>query len=256
MEDSDVSDTSGQTTEIAFTQWHEKMCLAHPMSIFWSRILDFELTLLSFVRSLRTSDFELYKEALAQLIPWFFALDHVHYSRWLSVHVRDMTTLSQRCPDVYDLQFMLGAFTSNVTGNRFSSIGLDQAHEHLNAQVKGDGGAIGLTENPGTLRRWMVAGPQLSTIIAEFVERFGLDDGGEADGQHHEQSHSYQKSYFEDVCSLVSTFEELWNPFLDRSNDLVTMDTREILPEAVVETVGKIHLREQNSTKHSLRRDC
>jgi len=105
--------------------------------------------------------------------------------------------------------------------------------------VKGDGGAIGLTENPGTLRRWMVAGPQLSTIIAEFVERFGLDDGGEADGQHHEQSHSYQKSYFEDVCSLVSTFEELWNPFLDRSNDLVTMDTREIFPEAVVETVGK-----------------
>jgi len=33
-----------------------------------------------------------------------------------------------------------------------------------------------LTENPGALRRWMVAGPQLSTIIAEFEERFGLDD--------------------------------------------------------------------------------
>ena len=37
MEDSDVSDSSGQTTEIAFTQCHKKMCLAHPMSNFWSR---------------------------------------------------------------------------------------------------------------------------------------------------------------------------------------------------------------------------
>jgi len=54
------------------------------------------------------------------------------------------------CPDVYD-QFVLGAFTSNLTG-MFSSIWLDQAHEHLNAQVKSDGGAIGLTENPGALR--------------------------------------------------------------------------------------------------------
>ena len=151
-----------------------------------------------------------------------------------------MTTRSQHCPDVYDY-FMLGAFASNVTQNRFSSAGLDQAHEHLNAQVKGDGGALGLTEKPGALRRWMVAGSQLSTIIAE--ERFGLNDGHEADGQHHEQSHSYQKSFFEDFYSFVAIFEELRNRFLDHSNDLVTTDTQEILPETVVETVGKIHLR-------------
>ena len=88
-----------------------------------------------------------------------------------------------------------------------------------------------------------MAGPQLSAIIAEFEERFGLDDVGEADGQHHEQSHNYQKSFFQDVCSFVATFKELGNLFLDRSNDLVTMDTQEILPDLVVQTVGKIHLR-------------
>ena len=87
--------------------------------------------------------------------------------------------------------------------------------------MKGAGGAIGLTEKPGALRGWMVAGPQLSTIIAKFEERFGLDDGREADGQHHEQSHSCQKFFFEDVYSLVVTFEELRNRFLDHSNDLV-----------------------------------
>lgn len=106
-----------------------------------------------------------------------------------------MTTLKQRCPDVYN-HFMHGAFTSNKTGHAFSSIGLDQAHEHLNAQVKGDGGAIGLTEDPGALRRWMIAGPQLSAVIAGFEERNGLDEGNDADDRHHEQTHSHQKSFF------------------------------------------------------------
>jgi len=59
-----------------------------------------------------------------------------------------------------------------------------------------------------------------STIIAEFEERFGLDDGGEADGQHHEQSHSYHKSFLEDVYSVVAIFEELGNRFRDHSTDL------------------------------------
>ena len=30
------------------------------------------------------------------------------------------------------------------------------------------GGAVGLTENPAALRRWMVAGPELSIMIEEF----------------------------------------------------------------------------------------
>ena len=69
---------------------------------------------------------------------------------------------------------MRGAFTSNTAGRCFSAIGFGQAHEHLDAPVKGDGGAISLTKNNGALRRWMVAGPQLSSIIAEFEEQFDL----------------------------------------------------------------------------------
>ena len=36
----------------------------------------------------------------------------------------------------------------------FSGIAIDQAHEQNNASVKGDGGAVGLTENLAALRRW------------------------------------------------------------------------------------------------------
>lgn len=55
------------------------------------------------------------------------------------------------------------------------------------------------------------------------------------------QTHSSQKSFFEDVCGLVSTLEELGNPFLDRSKDLLTLHTQEIMPMTVVETIPQIH---------------
>lgn len=50
----------------------------------------------------------------------------------------------------------------------FSSVALDQAHEQVNAVVKGEGGAVGLTENPSALRRWMIAGPEVARMVQEF----------------------------------------------------------------------------------------
>ena len=141
-------------------------CVIHILC-FTTAVLEhgfkFELSLLSFIRAIRTSNLHLYVESLTTLVPWFFALDHVHYARWLSVHIRDMRNLSLMCPDVYE-HFKHGSFNSNTTRNSFSSIGLDQGHEHRNARGKGDGRTIGLTENPGALQRLMVAGPQISAI--------------------------------------------------------------------------------------------
>ena len=44
---------------------------------------------------------------------------------------------------------------------------IDQAHKQNNATVKSDGGAVGLTQNPEALRRWMVAGPEVARMTAE-----------------------------------------------------------------------------------------
>ena len=56
------------------------------------------------------------------------------------------------------------------TANAFPSIPLDQAHEQNNEFIKGEGGVIGITENPNALLRWMVAGPDLARMVAE-IER-------------------------------------------------------------------------------------
>ena len=54
----------------------------------------------------------------------------------------------------------------------FSVISIDQCHEQMNTLVKGEGGAVGLTEDPQALERWLVAGPEISQLILEFEYSF------------------------------------------------------------------------------------
>ena len=105
-------------------------------------------------------------KTLGKLAPWLFDMDRTRYSRWVSVHIRDMTRLKDTHPSVYR-QFAQGHFTVQKTGHTFSSMALDQNHEQLD---EGDGGAVGFTENPVALLRWMVAGPEIARLVNEFDE--------------------------------------------------------------------------------------
>lgn len=100
------------------------------------------------------------------LIRYFFALDHMSYLRLLPIHLRDLKRHIQR--------HMQSSFFDRKTERRFSSIAIDEAHEQNNAIVKGDGGAIGPTENPTTLRRWMIVGPEISRLVDEFTTASGI----------------------------------------------------------------------------------
>ena len=75
-----------------------------------------------------------------------------------------MASLENVHPDVFR-QFSSGNFVVHKTDRPFSAIGVDHAHEQANALVKGDGGAIGITEDPSALRRWMLAGPEVARVI-------------------------------------------------------------------------------------------
>ncbi len=109
---------------------------------------------------------------------------------------------------------------------------LDQCHEQNNATVKESGGAIGLLTNPSALRRWMVAGPEIARMVSEFEEK------PEATQHlHHEQHRRVQETFLKEVKSLVAVFENMGNPFLDNSKDLMVLDTRDIMDPSVGETV-------------------
>ena len=78
-----------------------------------------------------------------------------------------MNALEVLHPDV-NKEFHSGEFTIKKTSREFSGLAIDKAHEQNNAVVKGDGGAVGLTESPSALKRWMLCGPEMARLISKF----------------------------------------------------------------------------------------
>ena len=195
-----------------------------PQFQFWHTSLQLELLLLVFLKSLRRADFGMYVDAVWKMLPWFFALNHPNYARWLITHVRDMRALGDQAPSVAQT-FNQGLFAVSKTLRRFSAIAIDQAHEQNNAMVKGDGGAVGLTENPNALHRWMLSGPEMARLVNEF-EACVAPEACHNASYHHEAQKSFQVAFRQDVKSLVQVYEYFGNPFDKESADLVVLDSK------------------------------
>ncbi len=125
------------------------------------------------------------------------------------------------------------------TTRAFSAIAIDQAHEQNNASVKGDGGAVGLTENPAALRRWMVSGPEMARLILEFQTTAEMRTKT-TELKHHEETKNVQLAFARDVKALTSVIKEMGNPFCDDSKDLLVLDNRDLADPAIITTVRQI----------------
>ena len=149
-----------------------------------------------------------------------------------------MIHLAETCPSVEQM-FKQGCFVVRKTQRLFYGLSIDHAHEQNNKQVKGDGGAVGLTESSIQLLRWMMSGPEVSRVIADFELAQGVirnNQKNDPDSLHHEQVHSVQKTFQTQVKALVEVLETMGNPFVETSSDILVLDTKEIANE-VVETV-------------------
>ena len=119
----------------------------------------------------------------------------------------------------------------------FTAIAIDHAHEQTNAVVKGDGGAIGLTQNPRALLRWIVAEPEIARTIDGFETECMDNHTGSDNGRHHEHTMAVQVTFASEVQALVEVIEDIGNPFMEESGDLLVLDTRDTADPAVVTTV-------------------
>ena len=228
--------TAGPKDEQSAKEWRDTMLKKSSTFMFWDQIMKYEALILIFVRAHREKNFTLYVKVLEELTPLFFALDHVNYSRWMPVHIRDMKSLPATVKKEFDEH---SHWVLSKTSNTFSSMPFDQAHEQENKIVKGAGGAIGLLENPAALRRWMFSGPEMARMLKEVEDEYFTGDDMEnpKNFQHHEQGLSLQKSFQKQVNALSATIRQMGNPFLDEFDDLVTLDSRKCTDTAVVTTV-------------------
>ena len=142
--------------------------------MFWSLICDMEMLKLRSVRSIRSRNFKLLVESLEKMLPLFFALGHLNYARWLSVHLNLESLFSTN--SIY-AAFLERNFVVTKTLRNFSFIPIDHGHEQNNKLVKGDGGTIGLRESTSELTRWMICGPEIVRIGNELKRRCLVVEG-------------------------------------------------------------------------------
>ena len=223
----------------SYEDWCTRQKEKCPQFKYWHTVMEMQLLLLIFVRSLREGNFQMYLASLSAIVPWFFALDHTHYCRWLPVHIRDMSTLEARLPDVAE-QFSQRKFVVCKSSRPFSAISIDHAHEQNNAIVKGIGGATDLMLNPKAMLRWTVAGPEIARAITEFGTNCLPSRKREVQQKHHEHTLSSQTSYARDVNALVTTFETMGNPFTEETTEVLVLDTRDVADPKVSESITKI----------------
>ena len=219
-----------------YEAWIKEQSELCPQFKYWATVLDLEILLLQFVKATREGNFQVYLQVLGKVLPWFFAMNLSNYSRWLPVHVRDLLRLEKTHPTLFTEFSAHGKFVVQKSQHRFSMMSLDQNHEQENEMIKGDGGAVGLTECPTALRRWMIAGPEIARLVREFECSFGVQCSTK-NITHHEQTPSVQKNFAKDVKSMSAALKEFGNPFMENSKDLIVVDTKEIEPECVIESI-------------------
>ena len=102
----------------SFDMWDQRFQTL-PQFKFWSTIIELELLMSRFLRSLREGDFALYVQAGDKLCGWFHTMDHTNYARWLPIHVRDMVELAEKHPQVH-AEFQKGNFVVQKSARKFS----------------------------------------------------------------------------------------------------------------------------------------
>jgi hypothetical protein len=127
-------------------------------------------------------------------------MDHPNYSRCLSVHVKYLVELETTAPSIYR-RFLTGDFAICKTHRPFSTIEIDQAHGQNSTIVKGDGGAVVLTEDNDALCRWNIVDPLLSEHINEFEVDLNKNSAP-VNPKQHEQYRSFQTMCLKKVQSV------------------------------------------------------
>ena len=137
--------------------------------MFWFTLVEPETLLMIYVQSIRESNFKLFVSHLHNIIPWMFALDQIHYTRWLTVHIEKILSLEVKNRNIWKFYQLI--FSDWQIKKNFSKLAIDQIHEKNDKLVKVDRDIIGIFENEATLLTWDVARP-ITIYIMKTADLF------------------------------------------------------------------------------------
>ena len=148
-------------------------------------------------------------------------MDRTSYSRWLSVHIKDLVEIPHHHEDVYQ-EFLKGNFVVQKTNRKFSSMGLDQAHEQNNNIIKST--SNGIQTDLTTLMTFV--GPEIAMLLDQY------ESSDVSVMPHHEDSNAHECTFSKDVYLLQKRIAECCNPFSTEVETLIRLKSGAELDDA------------------------
>ena len=235
-----------------FDSFKERMSRENDNFFYWNFILELEMNILSLVRAVRERDFPRYKSMLTIVTQYFFALDHHHYSRWTPVQLMDFALLEKDHPATY--KEIAAFFTITKSSRVNSAIGIDQALEQFNCDVKDVNGGLAFLSNAKKecLLKWGCYAPRLRAIVDDLERVCDPKRSPEVTRKHHEDYAAFQKRFFHECCRVKTTMVHIVNPFAWKDKLLCYLDSGTVIPLAEdldkavrsITSLGKQQMRE------------
>jgi hypothetical protein len=98
----------------------------------------------------------------------------------------------------------------------------------------------------------MVACPEVSFLVGQYETLCGVKDANE-EVQHHEQNEHAQKTFVERVQKLYSVMKEMGNPFMEKTGELLTLDTKSVAHPSTAALVSGHYQRGKASFEEFLK---
>ena len=233
---------TGQGPHLSFEMWEKNLFSLSPTAKYWGNtVRDFLLRYISFIRSQRVGNWHQCISAIDKLCPYYFALGHTNYSRWVPVFLRDMARLPNTHPDVYK-EYMKKNFVVQRSKNKFSLMGLDQSQEHSIKFLKEDSGPKGLYGESRTEEKLVIelSKPEVLRIIEEFETGYFGDDDDSSLTEHPDGSVKEQITFLNQVQSLLKLVDDdlIVNHYSETENQLVTLDTGEYIDPEIYKSLS------------------
>lgn len=190
-----------------------------PNTKFWIMYLNMVSTLLKFTRAIRDAEWDLYLEALNEMLPVIAWYDHYKYLSSLTAYIYDMNNL----PPAVMNAFRSGEFVAKRSSAKFNQVDLDHAQEWLVKTCKVSGGISGITNKEATLQKWILSFHWRTEIVQKTLSLFDMQPvvGGMSKGR--------IKRDQDDERSILNMFREL-HVLSDenRSNVLQNLVTKDV----------------------------
>ena len=201
-----------------------------PLKMFWRSYFEMVSLLLTFIRATREGNWPLHLECIREMLPWYFAYDHVNYARYLPVYLMHMIQLPETHPEA---QMMLENGDFGVQRNSehgFSQLPVDQTIEQtLNRSTKTNGGIVGFSLKKNAVQRWLLT----AHSRARFVDKCRMMTSKKEDNRpHKEAGKSRMKRDEEDVSKVMEVVSNWTDPF-EPSEELASLSSGCVVTETI-----------------------